>query len=163
MSLRFSALLLAAAASFGTIAVAPAFAVVPNSASTVDTDASGLALQGYDPVAYFVDGQPEKGKADLKIDHGGATYYFASAKNMEAFKANPDAYLPQYGGFCAMGASFNHKFEGDPKVWRIVDNKLYVNFNPDVGHRWAQDIPANISRANDNWPQIKDKTPDQLQ
>jgi hypothetical protein len=62
-----------------------------------------------------------------------------------------------------MGTAMNHKFEGDPKVWKVVDNKLYLNFNPDVGRRWSQDIPGNIVRADENWPQIKDKTPKEVE
>jgi hypothetical protein len=70
--------------------------------------------------------------------------------------------MPEYGGFCAMGVSMGKKFEGDPNVWKVVDNKLYLNFNPDVGRRWNEDIPTNIDRANENWPEIKAKTPEEL-
>jgi YHS domain-containing protein len=141
----------------------PALAVVPDSASAIDTDDKGLALQGYDPVAYFTGGEPQKGSRKFKIKHDGVTYYFASAEHLQKFKADPKAYLPQFGGFCAMGTANGHKFEGDPNVWRIVDTKLYLNFNTDVGKRWSQDIPGNISRADDNWPRIKDKTPKELE
>ena len=158
----FAMLAVATTLSVSALAVSPAFAIVNSSPSAVDTDAHGLAMQGYDPVAYFSEGAPRAGNPQFKIEHGGATYYFASAENMQKFEADPDAYLPQYGGFCAMGTSLNRKFEGDPKVWHIVDHKLYLNVNPDVDHRWRQDVPGNLSKANENWPQIKDKTPDEL-
>jgi YHS domain-containing protein len=137
-------------------------AVVQTSASAVDTDEHGLAMQGYDPVAYFSEGAPHQGDPRFKLNHDGATYYFASADNLKRFKKNPTAYLPQYGGFCAMGTAMHQKLEGDPKVWHIVDKKLYINFNPDVDRRWSDDVPLNISRANTNWPEIKAQTPDAL-
>src|SRR5262249_32834265 len=165
MSFRPSSLVSLAAVALvaGGFMFTPALAVVPGSASAVDTDDKGLGLQGYDAVAYFTGGKPQKGSPKFKIKHDGVTYYFASAEHLRQFKANPDAYLPQFGGFCAIGTANGHKFEGDPNVWRIVDQKLYLNNNPDVGKRWSQDIPGNISRADDNWPQIKDKTPKELE
>lgn len=164
MSSRFTYMAAAAvlALSGGAFAVTSANAAVPTSTSAIDTDASGLAMQGYDPVAYFTQGAPQKGNPAFKVTEGGATYYFATAANQAKFKAQPAAYLPQYGGFCAMGASMGKKFEGDPNVWKVVDNKLYLNFNPDVGRRWNEDIPTNIDRANENWPEIKAKTPEEL-
>ena len=155
---------LAAVALFaGSFTFTSALAVVPDSASAVNTDDKGLALQGYDAVSYFTDGEPQKGSPKFTIKHDGVTYYFASTEHLHKFKANPAAYLPQFGGFCAMGTAHGHKLEGDPNVWRIVDKRLYLNNNPDVGKRWSQDIPGNISHADDNWPQIKDKTPKELE
>lgn len=147
--------------SVGGLASA-AQAVVPTSPSAVDTDDHGVAMQGYDPVAYFSEGAPHQGDPKFMVKHDGATYYFASAENMKRFQKNPTAYLPQYGGFCAMGTAMHMKLEGDPKVWHIVDKKLYINFNPDVDRRWSDDVPLNISRANTNWPEIKSQTPDAL-
>ena len=165
MSHHRSRLMLAAAAfvAFGSMSSMPAFAADPTSTHEVDVDATGIAMQGYDPVAYFTDGAPRKGNPQFKIVENGATYYFASADNMKRFQASPAAYLPQYGGFCAMGTAMGKKFDGDPKVWKIVDKKLYLNFNPDVGRRWGEDIPTNIDRANDNWPTIRSKTPAELE
>jgi YHS domain-containing protein len=154
-----AAVALAASSSIST----PALAIVPDSKSAVDADEKGLALQGYDAVAYFTDGQPKKGDPKFQTKLNGATYYFASAEHLKKFKAHPDAYLPQFGGFCAMGTFENQKFEGDPNVWKIVDNKLYLNYNSDASRAWSKDIPGHISRANENWPQIKDKTPKELE
>jgi YHS domain-containing protein len=149
--------------ALAALAATPAYAIVQNSPSPVDTDATGLALQGFDPVAYFTMGVPTPGDPKFQATHNDATYRFASAEDLRKFKQNPDAYLPQYGGFCAMGTAHGIKLEGDPHVWKVVDNKLYVNVNPDVGRAWLRDIPANIAKANDNWPKIKNETPDQLQ
>jgi YHS domain-containing protein len=140
----------------------PAQAMVPTSTSAVDTDQHGLAMQGYDPVAYFTQGAPHLGDPKFKVVQDGATYYFASSANMARFKKNPTAFLPQYGGFCAMGTAMHQKLEGDPKVWHIVNKKLYINFNPAVDRRWGDDVPANIYRADGNWPEIKSQAPDAL-
>lgn len=138
---------------------APAFAVVPESTSAVNTDEQGIALHGYDPVAYFTVGAPTKGSASFTATHEGASYHFASAENMRKFKANPAAFAPQYGGFCAMGVALEKKLDGDPNVWKIVDGKLYLNVNADVSVAWQRDIPGNLEKANEYWPEIKNKTP----
>lgn len=153
-----------ASIALGPVAFIPttAFAVVPSSASAVNTDASGLAMEGYDPVAYFADGAPAQGNPRFSYVLNGATYRFANQKHLEQFKANPSAYLPQFGGFCAMGTSFGQKVNGDPKVWRVVDKKLYLNNSPVVGKLWNKDVPGNISRADEKWPEIKDRAPEDL-
>ncbi len=165
MSSRLIQLSAAAAVmmSLSGVTATTAYAVVPTSTSAIDADAKGVAMQGYDPVAYFTQGAPSQGNPQFKVMHDGAIYYFANAANMKRFKKNPLAYLPQFGGFCAMGTAMNRKFEGDPKVWHIVDNKLYLNVNADVDHHWSEEVPANIARANQNWPEIKSKTPAELE
>ncbi len=145
-----------------SISSVPAFAVVPNSTSAVNTDEQGIALHGYDPVAYFTVGAPTKGNASFTAKYEGASYFFASAENLKKFKANPAAFAPQYGGFCAMGVALEKKLDGDPAVWKIVDGKLYLNVNADVSVAWQRDIPGNLEKANDYWPEIKGKTPASL-
>ena len=142
-----------------TFTAMPSFAVVETSTSAVNTNEEGLAMHGYDPVAYFMSNAPMKGEKKFAVKHMGGTYYFANAKNMKAFKADPAAYLPQYGGFCAMGVALGKKLDGDPNVWKIVDNKLYLNVNKDVSMAWQRDIPGNIEKADDYWPEVKDQTP----
>ena len=122
----------------------------------------GVAIQGYDPVAYFTVGAPTKGNASFTAKYEGASYFFASAENLKKFKANPAAFAPQYGGFCAMGVALEKKLDGDPAVWKIVDGKLYLNVNADVSVAWQRDIPGNLEKANDYWPEIKGKTPASL-
>lgn len=162
LSIRSAAAAAALAFSVVGILASPASAVVENSVSAVNTDAQGLALHGYDPVAYFRTGKATPGNPKFVAMHDGARYAFANAANLKAFKARPAAYLPQFGGFCAMGTSFGKKVDGDPTVWKIVDGKLYLNFNKDVGVRWQGDIPGNISKAEGEWPKIKDKAPADL-
>jgi YHS domain-containing protein len=145
-----------------SISSVPAFAVVPNSTSAVNTNEQGIALHGYDPVAYFTVGAPTKGNASFTAKYEGASYFFASAENLKKFKANPAAFAPQFGGFCAMGVALEKKLDGDPAVWKIVDGKLYLNVNADVSVAWQRDIPGNLEKANDFWPEIKGKTPASL-
>jgi YHS domain-containing protein len=117
----------------------------------------GLALHGYDPVAYFTEGRPIKGDAAFAAVHTGAAYHFASAANREAFMKNPGKYAPQYGGWCAYGVALGKKFDVDPSAWKIVDGKLYLNLNPDVYKKWQADVPGFIAKADANWPKIRDK------
>lgn len=132
------------------------------STSPLNMDASGLALRGHDPVAYFTDGQPVAGDTQYSAEHEGATYHFASAENRDRFAADPDAYLPAFGGFCAMGVAMGKKFDGDPALWRVVDGTLYLNVNEEAQQHWQADIPGNIAQANGNWPNIRDMAPRDL-
>jgi YHS domain-containing protein len=122
----------------------------------------GLALRGYDPVAYFTEGKPVIGKATYTATYNGATYRFATEEDLQAFNANPAQYVPQYGGFCAFGVAVGAKFDGDPELWKIEDGKLYLNLNPDIQEQWNKDIPGHITKADTNWLAIKDKAPVEL-
>jgi YHS domain-containing protein len=117
----------------------------------------GVAVAGYDPVAYFTDKKPVKGKPDISYSWKGATWRFASAKNRDAFKANPETYAPQYGGHCAWAVSQGYTAKGDPKVWKIVGGKLYLNYNAQVQQNWERDTAGNITKADGNWPKVLDK------
>jgi YHS domain-containing protein len=118
---------------------------------------SDLAVSGYDPVAYFNMGKPVEGSADHEYEWKGATWRFASAKNLATFKADPEAYAPQYGGYCAWAVSQGYTASAVPDAWKIVDNKLYLNYSKDVQKTWEQDIQGNITKANGNWPKVLDK------
>ncbi|MGA0601389.1 YHS domain-containing (seleno)protein [Caulobacter sp. KR2-114] len=115
---------------------------------------SNLALSGYDAVAYFDQGRPVMGLAQFSTDWKGAQFRFVSAAHLARFKANPAAYAPQYGGYCAWAVSQGHTAKGDPTVWKLVGGKLYLNYDAAVQQRWQQDIPGNIGRADRNWPQV---------
>ncbi|WP_170327250.1 YHS domain-containing (seleno)protein [Ruegeria arenilitoris] len=129
----------------------------------LNASSTGLALQGYDPVAYFTEGQPTKGDYRITTLHNDALYRFATEENKVAFEENPEAYLPAYGGYCAFGAAMGFKFDGDPTYWKIVDNKLYLNLSQDIQERWEGDIPGFIEQASTNWQTIADKSPAELQ
>src|SRR5271168_3572377 len=112
---------LAAAVALLTAAAVttPAIAAGPELNATI----TGLALRGYDPVAYFTDGKPVPGDFTITARHEGATYRFASEDHKALFEKDPAKYLPQYGGFCAFGTAQGYKVDGDPNVWAIVEGK----------------------------------------
>ncbi|MEN8160849.1 MAG: YHS domain-containing (seleno)protein [Myxococcota bacterium] len=114
------------------------------------------AVGGYDAVAYFTEGRPVEGSKAFELEWKGATWRFASRANLEAFRADPTAYAPRYGGYCAYAVAHGGTAPGDPEVWRIVDGKLYLNLNPEISRRWANDIPGFIERADANWPGVLD-------
>lgn len=145
---RLSLAIVLATAAMGA---APAFA---DKAPVFTGLFDDIAVGGYDPVAYFTAGQPLRGQAQFRLTHQGAEYRFASAENLAAFRANPARYQPQYGGYCAWAVSQGYTAPGDPRHWRIVDGRLYLNYNADVQTRWEGDIPGHIRSANANWPRV---------
>lgn len=110
-----------------------------------------LALKGYDPVAYFNEGQPEIGSGEFEAEWKGAKWHFVSAQNRESFLSTPEKYAPQYGGYCSWAVSHGYTAKGDPEAWKIVDGKLYLNYDQSVKQKWEQDIPALISKGDENW------------
>lgn len=160
--MKLPTLLLAAALlSSGLGYVMPAGVAVA-SGYEINLDQTGLAIQGYDPVAYFTDGKAIAGKAEITAAHDGATYRFATTAHRDAFVADPAKYLPQYGGYCAYGTSLGKKFTGDPNAWKVVDGKLYLNLSPDVQRKWLEDVPGFIAKADGTWPTIKEVSPEAL-
>ncbi|MEX0280031.1 MAG: YHS domain-containing (seleno)protein [Arenibacterium sp.] len=129
----------------------------------LNASSTGLAMQGYDPVAYFTKGEPSKGSYKITSVYNDAMYRFESEEHKAAFDADPEAYLPAYGGYCAFGAAMGFKFDGDPNHWKIVDGELYLNLSQDIQERWNGDIPGFIQQADANWTDIVNKTPAELQ
>ena len=113
-----------------------------------------VALQGYDAVAYFADGEPAKGEFLHSVYWNGATWLFTTEENQQRFRRNPSAYAPQFDGYCALAASLGYKAPGDALAWKIVDGKLYLNFNADAARIWNQDVPGNIRKGEQNWPKV---------
>ncbi|GDY24653.1 MULTISPECIES: YHS domain-containing (seleno)protein [unclassified Agarivorans] len=139
-----------------TLVTALAFSGVSAAADIgMSVDSNDLAIQGYDPVAYFVSGQPTQGSGDFTASHNNAIYHFASASNRDAFKEDPAKFAPQYGGYCAFGVAMEKKFETDPTAWKIVDGKLYLNLDKKVQQRWLENTNELIVDANQHWPEIK--------
>jgi YHS domain-containing protein len=143
---------LAAALSASALAAGP----------EVNATSTSLALRGYDPVSYQTAGAPQPGDFNIVADYEGAVYRFVNEENRTAFMANPAKYAPQYGGYCAFGASMGKKFDGDPNVWKIVDGKLYLNLAPKVAELWSADTKGKIMAADEKWPVIKSVPPAEL-
>lgn len=133
-----------------------------NSSSAVNFDTQGIALHGYDPVAYFTLKTPTLGTAAYSHVFEGVSYRFSSKEHLEKFKAHPAKYAPQFGGFCAMGVVLEKKLDGDPQAWRVVDDKLYLNVNKDIQKKWLEDVPGHIAKAGKTWPEIKNRAPKDL-
>ena len=121
---------------------------------------AGLALKGYDPVAYFTEGKPVEGRREFEAEWRGATWQFATAENRKLFLDEPDKYAPQYGGYCAWAVGHGYTAKGDPEAWKIVDGKLYLNYDRDVRAKWEQDIPALVSRGDENWLSFQKAKPE---
>jgi YHS domain-containing protein len=144
------------------VAVFAAPLLVHAASVELNVDANGVALHGYDPVAYFDQSAAVKGSPQHALEVNGATYHFINAESRDTFAEDPTSYLPQFGGYCAMGTAMGRKLDIDPESWRIVDGKLYLNVNADVQTRWLSDLPTHVTQAEAKWQEIRDVSPDQL-
>jgi len=118
-------------------------------------ETKGGAINGYDAVAYFKENKPVKGNSQYQHTWKDAVWYFSSNDNLSAFKADPEKYAPQYGGYCAYGTADGHKATTEPDAWTIVNDKLYLNYNKDVKTEWLKDQDNFIKQADANWPKVK--------
>lgn len=123
----------------------------------MSADENDVAISGYDTVSYFTDGKPTQGSKDYTATYKNAIYQFSSAENRNKFRANPEYYAPQYGGYCAMGVALEKKLTVDPTAWYIESNKLYLNLNKAVQKKWLSDVPGNLETSEHNWPEIKNQ------
>jgi YHS domain-containing protein len=115
---------------------------------------SGVAIKGYDAVAYFTEGKSVKGSSEFQYEWLGAKWHFASAAHRDAFAKDSLKYAPQFGGYCAWAVSQNYTAGIDPEAWKVVDGKLYLNYSKSVQKTWEQDVPGNIRKGNENWPKL---------
>ena len=129
---------------------APAVALSPVNRTTF----GGVAIDGWDPVAYFTDGKPVEGSKEFVHEWNGATWRFASAAHRDLFAQAPEKYAPQYGGYCAWAVSQGYTADIDPEAWKIQDGRLYLNYSLDVQKKWAADIPGNVAKGDANWPKL---------
>ena len=115
----------------------------------------GVAISGYDPVAYFVEMKPIEGSPEFHAEYQGSIFYFSTAANRDTFAANPDKFAPQYGGYCAFGLAKGYKAVTDPAAFTVVENKLYLNYSEAVRSRWKSNIPGYVRTADANWPDVR--------
>jgi hypothetical protein len=139
------------------IVAAPAYSQAPAGKTLVNVNDKGIALQGYDPVAFFSAGRPTKGDPSITARHAGATYWFATSENKAAFEAAPDRYAPAFGGFCAYGASNGYTAPVEIGTWQIVDGRLLLNYNQSIRKKFDADRAAYLQKADANWPGIVEK------
>lgn len=141
---------LAAAAALPVAGLAlPAVAMTPDIYAE-----DGIAIDGTDPVAYFTEARPVAGSPEIALDWNGAVWRFSSLENRERFELDPDAYAPQYGGYCAYAVSRGYTASTVPRAWTIHEGKLYLNFSRPVRALWARDIPGNVVKGDANWPAV---------
>lgn len=118
---------------------------------------NGAVIGGYDVVAYFTEGKPVMGDSAHSVMWQGGTWLFSTAQNRERFEMNPRAYAPQYGGYCAYAVARGYTAKVEPEAWRVVDDKLYLNYSRAVRALWAANIPGNIANGDENWPAVLKK------
>lgn len=118
---------------------------------------TGVAIKGYDCVAYFTEGRPIKGLEKYMYQWQDAKWRFATEENRNRFRAAPDKYAPRYGGYCAWAVSQGMTAGIDPNAWKIVGNKLYLNYDHSIQMKWEKDISGNIASADKNWPELLKK------
>ena len=114
----------------------------------------GVAIKGFDPVAYFVSGGPKKGKKEFSLSHAGVEWRFASAENKALFVANPAKYKPAYGGYCAYGVAQGYKVKIEGNAWAIRSGKLYLNYDRGIQRRWNKRPGTYVKVANKKWPRL---------
>ncbi len=114
----------------------------------------GIAIKGYDPVAYFEQGGPRAGSSKHTVKHAGVRWQFSSAANKAKFEQNPARYMPAYGGYCAYGVAQGYLVKIEPDAWAIRNGKLYLNYNRNVQRTWSKSPDAYIQKANVRWPKL---------
>lgn len=120
--------------------------------------ASGIALDGYDPVAFVTDKRPMHGDPAISATYKGAKYLFASKEHRARFEADPEKYAPQFGGYCAFGVAVGALFPVDINTWQIRDGgKLYLNLNPAILEQFNKDFEGYVAKAEKNWPGLVKK------
>jgi YHS domain-containing protein len=119
---------------------------------------NGIAIDGYDAVAYFSENKAVKGMKEFATEYKGSIFHFSSAANRDKFQNNPESYVPQFGGFCAYGAAGGYKAKIDPTAFSIVDGKLYLNYNDKVQSLWNKDVGGYIEKAKKLWPTVAGQT-----
>ncbi|NIR29579.1 MAG: YHS domain protein [Gammaproteobacteria bacterium] len=112
----------------------------------------GLAIRGYDPVAYFTDGRAVGGESAYALEWQGVEWRFASAEHLAMFQKSPERFAPQYGGYCAYAVSQGYLASVDPTAWTVHENKLYLNYSHGVKRIWEKDMRAYIRQGDVNWP-----------
>ncbi|WP_293369243.1 YHS domain-containing (seleno)protein [Nevskia sp.] len=137
-----------------TLVMASGMVVGISQAAPAVFSPDGVAIRGYDPVAYFTESKPVKGADEFTTEWNGARWKFASAANRDLFLATPEKYAPQYGGYCAYGTAKGHLAPTQPAAWAVIDGKLYLNYNEQVRTRWKKDVIGYNAEADAVFPKL---------
>lgn len=128
----------------------PALAVDPINTSRF----SDVAIDGYDAVAYFTESAAVEGEKTYTHRWQDAEWRFASAEHRDLFATDPEKYAPQYGGYCAYGASKGKVADINPDAWTVWEGKLYLNYNKSIRKKWLADVPGHVAKGDENWPRL---------
>jgi YHS domain-containing protein len=142
---------------FSAFLLLMALSTVASAKELQNLDHNGVAIQGYDPVAFFTDNRPVKGSAQFQSEYRGAKYYFVSSEHKAAFDKEPAKYEPQFGGYCAYGASQGHKAPIKIEAWQIVNGRLLMQYDLGVKDDFNKDQQNNLSKADRNWPGLVER------
>jgi YHS domain-containing protein len=137
--------------------LATAVSVTAQTKKLINVDKNGIAIKGYDPVAFFTQNKPVIGKAEFESKYNGARYLFASAEDKAAFDANPAKYEPQFGGFCAFAVSRGHTAPIEVEAFQIVNGRLLMQYDLTVRKDFQKDTEGNLKKADENWPGVVQK------
>ncbi len=143
--------LITGAAAFAALALAPTTAL----ANRLTFKLRGVAIRGYDPVAYFKVGKPQKGNKQFQTKWNGATWYFASQENLDDFNSSPEKFAPQYGGYCSWAVANGYTASTIPEAWDIKNGKLYLNYDLSIRKRWRTNVSGHIKQGDRNWPKLR--------
>jgi YHS domain-containing protein len=125
-----------------------------------NTDTNGVALRGFDAVAYFAVETAVKGDGKYEYVWNGAKWLFSSEENMKKFQASPETYAPQFGGYCSLAVSEGYTADGDPEAWKVVDGKLFLNYSKQVRQKWEENQTERIEKGSSNWQKFKQQKPE---
>jgi len=142
---------------FSAFLLLTALSTLASAKELQNLDRNGIAIQGYDPVAFFTDNRPVKGNAQFQSEYRGAKYYFVSSEHKAAFDKEPAKYEPQFGGYCAYGASQGHKAPIKIEAWQIINGRLLMQYDLGVKDDFNKDQQNNLSKADRNWPGLVEK------
>jgi hypothetical protein len=145
------------------LVLAAATTAAAGESNLIAVDANHVAIKGYDTVAYFTDGKAIKGNSEFEYVFGDARWQFSSAAHRDMFIADPDHYMPQYGGFCAGAMVFGDLAPADPEAWTIVDGRLYMVANKRFLERWRANFAENVGQTNSHWPALQKRQAAQQQ
>lgn len=138
--------------------------VVPDARSAttgqVWSDAStGFAIGGFDPIAYFTDRRAVEGRQDCEWEWRGVTWRFANSGNLAAFREHPEIYVPEFGGYGAMTIARGYTAPGNPRIWALRNDRLYLFYSAEDQRLWQEDPDRWIDLANKNWPKLRETLP----
>jgi YHS domain-containing protein len=125
--------------------------------AVINTTRDGIAIKGYDPVAYHTLSQPVRGTATFNYEWMGATWLFSSIQHRDLFIQDPERYAPQFGGYCSWAVSRGSLADIDPDAWHIENGRLYLNLNPRINRSFVSNVQENIRRAEVNWPGLRNR------